>query len=61
LTRSRLEPTIYRTGGKHAIYYTTDAISTKGGENISKERDDSIKKKTSNGTNATVNQILIRV
>jgi hypothetical protein len=36
LTRSGLEPTIYHTGGKHAIYYTTYAISTKVEEKISK-------------------------
>ena len=28
LTRSGLEPTIYRTRGEHANYYTTDAVPT---------------------------------
>jgi hypothetical protein len=27
LTRSGLEPTIYRTCGKHANHYTTDAVA----------------------------------
>jgi hypothetical protein len=28
LTQSGLEPTIYRTGGKHTNHYTTDPILT---------------------------------
>jgi hypothetical protein len=32
LTRSRLEPTIYHTSGKHANHYTTCAIETEEGD-----------------------------
>jgi hypothetical protein len=28
LTQSGLKPTIYHTGGKHANYYTTDAVDS---------------------------------
>jgi hypothetical protein len=30
LTRSGLEPTIYRAGGEHANHYTTDAREKRG-------------------------------
>jgi hypothetical protein len=32
LTRPGLEPTIYRTRGKHANHYTTDAVKSTGYE-----------------------------
>ena len=34
LTRSGLEPTIYRTRGEHANHYATDAVPEFNGKNI---------------------------